>query len=241
MTILYSRLFGVIPPPPSPLVSFPLLWCRFLHPWCRFSLWGPFPFGVVSPPFLLCRFPSPPFCVVSPPLVSPLWCRFPLPPWCRFPPFGVSPLVSFPPSPLGVVFPPPPLWFFSPLVVRFSPSPCGSFLPLPLWFVSIRFHPLFVSTRTPLSRTPSPGSPCASSKLRFVFLSALGPPGLHTPELQTCVKWGPSGGARKVEGPKFRAFFLFSRHNFHSSFPLLGSSRGTLVVSLKAGTLKCAR
>ena len=37
-------------------------------------------------------------------------------------------------------------------------------------------------------------------------------------------------GREGWEGPKFRAFISFSRHNFHSSLPLLGSLRGILVV-----------
>ena len=46
---------------------------------------------------------------------------------------------------------------------------------------------------------------------------------------------------RRVGGPKFRAFFSLLRHNFLSSFSLLGSFRGILVVFEAAGALKCAR
>ena len=43
-------------------------------------------------------------------------------------------------------------------------------------------------------------------------------------------------GARRVEGPIFRAFFSLSRQKFHSFFSLWGSSRGILVV----GAQMCA-
>ena len=48
-------------------------------------------------------------------------------------------------------------------------------------------------------------------------------------------KWAPKGGEprrvepRRVEGPKFRAIFPSSRHNFLFSFSLLGSFRGIVV------------
>ena len=56
--------------------------------------------------------------------------------------------------------------------------------------------------------------------------------------------WGPNPekvGPRRVEGPKFRAFFSLSRPKFLLSSLSGGSFRGILVVFLKAGALKCAR
>ena len=52
----------------------------------------------------------------------------------------------------------------------------------------------------------------------------------------------PKGGAPKGETPKISLFFSPSpAAKFVLFFPLWGSSRGILVVFLKAGTLKCAR
>ena len=44
-------------------------------------------------------------------------------------------------------------------------------------------------------------------------------------EAQTEKKWGPEGWGAK----KFALFFPSSRHNFFSSFSLLGSFRGMVV------------
>ena len=60
---------------------------------------------------------------------------------------------------------------------------------------------------------------------------------------------GPEGWGRKPGkseglegwGAQHFALFSFSRHNFLSFFPLLGSSRGILVVFVAPGPLKCAR
>ena len=63
-----------------------------------------------------------------------------------------------------------------------------------------------------------------------------GPQRVEAPRVEAPEKVEPSkGGARRVEPrkvgcPKFRAFFPCSRHNFLSSFSLLGSFRGILVV-----------
>ena len=43
-------------------------------------------------------------------------------------------------------------------------------------------------------------------------------------------------GPRRVGGPKFRVFFSVLRHNFLSSFSLLGSLRGILMVFEAPGT-----
>ena len=51
----------------------------------------------------------------------------------------------------------------------------------------------------------------------------------------------PKGGAPKGGRPKISRYFSSSASQFVLLFPLWGSSRGILVVFLKAGALKCAR
>ena len=48
------------------------------------------------------------------------------------------------------------------------------------------------------------------------------------------------GPALPLDHPKFRAFFPSPATKFVLFFPLWGSSRGILVLFLKAGALKCA-
>ena len=67
------------------------------------------------------------------------------------------------------------------------------------------------------------------------------------PEGWRALRVGPKGGAPKGGaptggGPKISRFFFPSpATKFVRFFPLWGSSRGILVLFLKAGTLKCAR
>ena len=62
---------------------------------------------------------------------------------------------------------------------------------------------------------------------------------LCKPGAQT--QWGPKGGGPKGGLSKIsRFFFPLPPQNSFFFFPLWGSSRGILVVFLKAGALKCA-
>ena len=74
--------------------------------------------------------------------------------------------------------------------------------------------------------------------LHFVFVLLLFSPQKHevNPKPRT-LRWTTLRGTAQ----NFALFFPSSRHNFHSSFSLLGSFRWILLVFLKAGTLNIAR
>ena len=62
------------------------------------------------------------------------------------------------------------------------------------------------------------------------------PPPLDNPPPDNPPPDNPPPDNPPPDRPKFRSFFSpSSRHNFHSSFSLLGSFRGILLVFLKAG------